>query len=54
LRIALWIWLLILGGQFLFNSYQVWFAPRKEAVSRYQFTQHKSSDASAKQKAQSE
>jgi uncharacterized membrane protein YfcA len=54
LRIALWIWLLILGGQFLFNSYQVWFAPHKETVSRYQSTQHKSSDASAKQKAQSE
>jgi len=28
LRIALWFWLLILGGQFLFNSYQVWAAPR--------------------------
>jgi uncharacterized protein len=24
LRFALWVWLLILGGQFLFNSYQVW------------------------------
>jgi uncharacterized membrane protein YfcA len=24
LRVALWVWLLILGGQFLFNSYQVW------------------------------
>lgn len=28
LRFALWVWLLILGGQFLFNSYQVWAAPR--------------------------
>lgn len=28
LRFALWIWLLILGGQFLFNSYQVWAATR--------------------------
>jgi len=26
LRLALWIWLLILGGQFMFNSYQVWAA----------------------------
>jgi hypothetical protein len=26
LRFALWVWLLILGGQFLFNSYQVWAA----------------------------
>jgi len=24
LRFALWLWLLVLGGQFLFNSYQVW------------------------------
>lgn len=32
LRFALWVWLLILGGQFLFNSYQVWAAPRKDAV----------------------
>jgi uncharacterized membrane protein YfcA len=24
LRLILWVWLLILGGQFLFNSYQVW------------------------------
>jgi len=28
LRFALWVWLLILGGQFLFNSYQVWAAAR--------------------------
>lgn len=27
LRFALWAWLLILGGQFLFNSYQVWASP---------------------------
>ena len=32
LRFALWVWLLILGGQFLFNSYRVWAAPRKDAV----------------------
>ena len=27
LRIALWCWLLILGGQFLFNSYHAWAGP---------------------------
>ncbi len=34
LRFALWVWLLILGGQFLFNSYLVWASPRthKDAV----------------------
>ncbi len=36
LRFALWVWLLILGGQFLFNSYQVWAAPHKETVSHTQ------------------
>jgi len=24
LRFALWVWLLVLGGQFLFNSFQIW------------------------------
>jgi len=33
LRFALWVWLLLLGGQFLFNSYEAWAAPRKDAVS---------------------
>ncbi len=28
LRLVLWAWLLILGGQFLFNSYHVWAATR--------------------------
>jgi uncharacterized membrane protein YfcA len=32
LRFALWVWLLLLGGQFLFNSYQAWAAPRKGGV----------------------
>jgi len=32
LRFALWVWLLILGGQFLFNSYHVWAAPVKDGV----------------------
>jgi len=33
LRFALWIWLLVLGGQFLFNSFQVWAAPNKGVAS---------------------
>jgi uncharacterized membrane protein YfcA len=36
LRFALWVWLLILGGQFIFNSYQVWAAPHKVTVSQFQ------------------
>jgi uncharacterized membrane protein YfcA len=32
LRFALWVWLLVLGGQFLFNSYQVWASPGKTAT----------------------
>ena len=35
LRFALWVWLLILGGQFLFNSYQAWAAPQKATVSQF-------------------
>jgi uncharacterized membrane protein YfcA len=34
LRFALWIWLLVLGGQFLFNSYQAWAAPHRQAASQ--------------------
>ncbi len=37
LRLVLSVWLLILGGQFLFNSYQVWTAPHT----------HKTADAAA-------
>jgi uncharacterized membrane protein YfcA len=33
LRFALWVWLLVLGAQFLFNSYRVWAAPHKETIS---------------------
>jgi uncharacterized membrane protein YfcA len=33
LRFALWIWLLILGGQFLFNSYTALATPSKVTVS---------------------
>jgi uncharacterized membrane protein YfcA len=35
LRFALWVWLLVLGGQFLFNSYKVWNLPDKEAAHHY-------------------
>jgi uncharacterized membrane protein YfcA len=34
LRFALLVWLLILGVQFLFNSYQVWASPHKETVNQ--------------------
>jgi hypothetical protein len=34
LRFALWIWLLVLGGQLLFNSYQLWAAPHKDVASQ--------------------
>jgi len=34
LRFALWIWLLILGGQFLFTSYQVWATPHKAEAAQ--------------------
>src|SRR5215472_11474736 len=32
LRFALWIWLLVLGGQFLFNSYKVWNLQNKDVA----------------------
>jgi len=35
LRFALWIWLLVLGGQFLFNSYKLWNAPNKDAAHHF-------------------
>jgi hypothetical protein len=41
LRFALWVWLLILGGQFLFNSYQVWAAPHKDSGKQTQTSQLK-------------
>ena len=40
LRFALWVWLLILGGQLLFNSYQLWAAPHKETMSQLLTAQH--------------
>src|ERR1039458_8316713 len=41
LRFALCVWLLILGGQFLFNSYTAWEAPRKLAAIQTHITQVK-------------
>jgi uncharacterized protein len=35
LRFALWIWLLVLGGQFLFNSYKVWNLQDKSVAHHY-------------------
>ena len=33
LKLALWVWLLFLGGQFLFNSYHVWAVPHRVAAT---------------------
>jgi uncharacterized membrane protein YfcA len=41
LRFALWVWLLILGGQFLFNSYQAWDATHKVTTVHAQTTSYK-------------
>jgi uncharacterized membrane protein YfcA len=41
LRFALWVWLLVLGGQFLSNSYRAWSAPPKPAASQSQTAQIK-------------
>jgi uncharacterized membrane protein YfcA len=41
LRFALWIWLLVLGGQFLFNSYKLWTAPVKGTEGHYAATRVK-------------
>jgi|SRR5205814_4640028 len=35
LRFALWIWLLVLGGQFLFNSYKLWTSPSKDSAHHF-------------------
>jgi uncharacterized membrane protein YfcA len=36
LRFALWVWLLVLGSQLLFNSYEGWASPHKQTISRAQ------------------
>ncbi len=41
LRFALWIWLLVLGGQFLFNSYKVWTVPGRGNEAPYAATRVK-------------
>ena len=41
LRFALCVWLLILGGQFLVNSYQAWAAPQKAVAGQSRTTQLK-------------
>jgi uncharacterized membrane protein YfcA len=35
LRFALWIWLLVLGGQFLFHSYRLWTLPNKNVAHHF-------------------
>jgi hypothetical protein len=40
LRFALWVWLLILGGQFLFNSYHVWAATRLSKPAETSLSAH--------------
>jgi uncharacterized membrane protein YfcA len=35
LRFALWIWLLVLGGQFLFNSYKIWILPHQGSAGHF-------------------
>ncbi len=35
LRLALWLWLLVLGGQFLFNSWVAWGAPHLQLLSGF-------------------
>jgi hypothetical protein len=34
LRLALWVWLVILGGQLLVNSYEGWATPHKDTVGK--------------------
>jgi uncharacterized membrane protein YfcA len=41
LRFALWIWLLVLGGQFLFNSYKLWSVPNTAGEGHYAATKVK-------------
>jgi uncharacterized protein len=47
LRFALWVWLLILGSQFLFNSYHVWAATRwSKPAGENSLSDHPASGAS--------
>jgi hypothetical protein len=50
LRFALWIWLLILGSQFLFNSYHVWAATRSsKPTGQSSLSAHSTSGGASKQ-----
>lgn len=48
LRFALWVWLLILGGQFLFHSYSAWAAPQKPPSHIYRAQAKPTSELNAK------
>ena len=51
LRFALWVWLLILGSQFLFNSYHVWAATRwSKPASENSLSDHSTSGGSGTSK----
>jgi uncharacterized membrane protein YfcA len=39
LRLALWVWLMILGGQLIFNSYEKWGVPSNDATNHVQVAQ---------------
>jgi uncharacterized membrane protein YfcA len=50
LRFALWVWLLILGSQFLFNSYHVWAATRwSKPAGENSLSDHSTSGSASKQ-----
>ena len=50
LRFALWVWLLILGSQFLFNSYHVWAATRlSKSADKSSLSDHSTSGGASKQ-----
>jgi uncharacterized membrane protein YfcA len=50
LRFALWVWLLILGSQFLFNSYHVWAATRwSKPAGENSLSDHSTSGGASKQ-----
>lgn len=52
LRIALWVWLLILGGQFLFNSYRARELSQKQPItqSRWDHSDHQPAPAAPEKK----
>jgi hypothetical protein len=50
LRFALWVWLLILGSQFLFNSYHVWAATKSsKPTDKSSLSDHSTSGSASKQ-----